>query len=419
MWRCLPLLSLMSCTPIAGPLVSPAEAGSKSTLAIPGLDKLCPTRVSGEGGGKFVVEQGFVEGAGATIPDARQRATETLIGRVCSGLSEVECASVRRHVGPWGDGYDDKKKKLACGSVSLDKSQIPDRKREAQELEVAMRALAVRVAEQSKGSPVLMEAPKWASGCSSGVVGQAVKTQMLVQLGKVEGITLARANQRATRLELSMAPGPAGVTVAAGLQAAGGAGVPLPGFSFPRALFNVPEDEKGECRGNAALGLSDGHRVGSSGLGVEVALDGVDGQACDGTQTALNVRVTEPSRVQLYSIAKDGRSYLVFDGEAQGESSPATFTLTAMPDDETLMAVAVPTGGNLGAPGAWDLVRTASGLCEVPRGIQVSDFPGAAAISTFTYRVVPGGTEGCKVDPSSAERLQQAHQALASAEPCR
>jgi hypothetical protein len=421
--RWFPLLAVVACAP--SPLTTSTDASAaapKSTLDIPGVEKLCPTRVPGEGGGNYWVMQAFTQGAGASIEASRRQATENLLQNACAGLSEVRCAAMRQHVQQWGDGYYDKRAKIACGSVTIDKKEARTWDQDISALETSMRTLAAGVVQKAGGKPVNVLAPKWASGCSAGTVGQAVRASFIERMGTIDGAKLAPENQKGagTVLKLSLSPGPQGVTVVAIMQNEGEIGVtPLPGFSFPRDLFNIPPDETGMCRGDAELGLVDGQRPGITGLHAELSLPGVVGQACEGQTVNAHVRVDKPSRVQIYSVAKDGRGYLIWDGDVEREGDSVPLTLTAMPDDETLLAVAAPRGGTLGIADGWRPDRYEYGFCEVSGGVKASMFPSAAALGSFTYRVVPGGTEGCSLDPSGAERLDQANDLLAKAPPCR
>jgi hypothetical protein len=154
-------------------------------------------------------------------------------------------------------------------------------------------------------------------------------------------------------------------------------------------------------------------------LHAEISLPGVVGQACEGQTVNAHVRVDKASRVQIYSVAKDGRGYLIWDGQVDKEADSVPLTLTAMPDDETLLAVAAPSGGNLGIAEGWRPDRYQYGVCEVGGGVKASIFPSAAALGSFTYRVVPGGTEGCSLDPAAAQRLDEANEVLSKVEACR
>jgi hypothetical protein len=285
-----------------------------------------------------------------------------------------------------------------------------------------MKTLAAGVVQKAGGKPVNVLAPKWASGCSAGTIGQAVRASFIERMGTIPGAILAPESQHGagTVLKMTLSPGPEGVTIVPTMQKEGDLGVtPLPGFSFARDLFNVPPDETGMCRGDAELGLVDGQRPGVTGLHAEISLPGVVGQACEGQTVHAHVHVDAPARVQIYSVAKDGRGYLIWDDEIASDGDTGDLTLTAMPDDETLLAVAVPKGGTLGVADGWRPTRYDQGMCEVSNGVKAGLFPSAAALGSFTYRVVPGGTEGCSVDPAAAQRLDDANTFLAGAQPCR
>ncbi|TVQ94733.1 MAG: hypothetical protein EA397_01105 [Deltaproteobacteria bacterium] len=404
------LLSVMLLGLIGCPSKKPPEA-SGSPSENPGvtekltvdLEALCPTAdVAG-----YQVRRGEASGvnAGEAIAAAREQALQSLGRHVCTGVSELRCAAILRHVKPWREGWFDPAGGWACASVSIDRRELDSLEQDAAVFESNLRNLAAAVAERTGRTPVQVKAPTWASGCSSGGVGQAISAGLFNQLASFPDVRLMPSEDRADRamrVSMELAPGRGGVALTAAIARPTESTVaPLPGFNFPLDLFEIDADERGQCRGDRELGLSNGERLGEGGLRVMVEVPGVDGEACEGQDVEPVVRVNRPADLQVYSVAKDGRSLLVwpppgFDSRVEGTLSLGTMTAIAQPQtgDERLVVVALPSGGR------WEKTDGWHGFCEVAGGLQPEYYPKSAAVGTATFTVNRSGTGDCPAVPN-------------------
>lgn len=388
------LLALLGCPPPVTTTTTivpiAADAGG------PDLEAMCPTKdVHG-----YTVHRSESAGtnAGLAIAAAREAATRGLLERACAGYGELRCAAAARHVKPWKEGYYDPSGQWACASVSLAAADLESLAADAAVLDSQLRTLAAAVADRAGTKPIAVIAPVWASGCSSGTIGQALSAGLFNQLATHPTVRLVEPEHAdgAQRLRMELAPGATGVTLSGFLQGADATMAPLPGFSFPLDLFVVAAGEDGTCRSDNALGLAHGERLGGGGLRVQVELPGVDGVICEGGTVGPIVRVNRPARVQIFSIAKDGRSLLVWpppggDPLVQREVMLGDMYLVAQPDsgDERLVAIAVPDGASLGTTDGW------TGFCEVAGGVGPELYPDEAAVSAATFTILPAGTGEC------------------------
>ena len=400
----LAFLALLGCRTGA---TAPPVTSVAADAAKPDLEAVCPTKdVYG-----YTVHRGESAGAnaGEAIAAARESATKGLLERACAGYGEVRCAATSRHVKPWKEGFYDPSGQWACASVSVAAADIESLAADAAVLDTQLRTLAAAVAERAGTKPIAVMAPTWASGCSSGTIGQALSGGLFNHLATHPAVRLVEpeAADGHQRLRMELAPGATGVTLSAFLQGTDGKLAPLPGFSFPLDLFVVDEGEDGTCRSDSSLGLAHGERLGAGGLRVRVELPGVDGVACEGGAVGPVVRVNRPARVQVFSIAKDGRSLLVWpppggDPLVQREVMLGDMFLVAQPEsgDERLVAVAVPDGASLGRTDGWH------GFCEVAGGVGPDLYPEDAAVSAATFTVLPSGAGECPA-VAGVERLRE------------
>jgi hypothetical protein len=391
----------LSCGPKQPPQPAPSPAAAPIVQKVD-IEAVCPTADVAN----FQVRRGDAKGAnaGEALAAARENAVEELKKAVCVGVSELRCAAVLRHVKPWREGYHDPAGGWACASVSVDRQELASLERDAAVFETQLRQLASTVAERVGKTPVQIKAPTWASGCSSGQVGQAISANLFNQLGAFPELRLVPSEDRADkahRVVMEIAPGARTAALAARLQRAGESTFsPLPGFDFPLDLFVIDANERGDCRSDNQLGLAQGQRLGAGGLRVDVEIPGVDGEACEGQQVEPIVRVNRPADLQVYSVAKTGRSLLVWpppgmSGRVQSQLSLGTMTAVAQPatGDERLLVVALPAGAKWTKTSGWH------GFCEVPGGVGPEFYPSDAAVGTATFTVYRAGTDGCAKVP--------------------
>jgi hypothetical protein len=412
--RAAPLVAVLvlSCGPKKAPQVGPVTPAAVVPVAAPvDMEQLCPTMDVGG----FQVRRGDASGptAGDAITAARENAVADLKAAVCAGVSDLRCAAVLRHVKPWKEGHFNPATGSACASVSVAQAELDTLARDAAVFETQLRTLAATIAERVKTTPVQIQAATWASGCSAGTVGQTVTASLFNQLAAFPDLRLVPSEDRADKahkIAIDLAPGSRAVALSARLQRAGESTFsPLPGFEFPLDLFVVDAGEVGACRSDAQLGLAQGQRLGAGGLRVDVEVPGVVGEACEGDQVEPIVRVNRAADLQVYSVAKTGRSLLVWpppgmSGRVESTLSLGTMTAVAQPEtgDERLVVVALPPGAKWGRTQGWH------GFCEVEGGIGAGFYPEDAAVGTATFTVYRAGTEGCPKVPGIERVRSQA-----------
>lgn len=395
--------SLFACGPTSTPIESPAAVAADAGAA---LEAACPTTdVPG-----WSVERGEATGAdaGEAIPRSRQAAAEGLMQRACVGWSDLRCAALERHLEPWKDGYFNPQTRYGCASVAVRKEDLDSLERDTAVLESHLRELAAAINTATAGAPIELEIPRWASGCSAGAVGDAVRTALQNQLASYPNVKLIvdgdPAPKGTVRLTTELTPGTTSVALTAWVRTAADATAkPLPGFEFPLDVFDIPTNELGACRTDADLGLVHGERLGAGGLRVRIDSPGLGADACEGTSIEPVVRVNRPSRVQVYSVAKGGRALLVWpppdvDDHVTTELPLGRLDLVAMPTegDERLVAVAIPDGAKFGP------LDGLHGFCELSGGLSPDSWPEDAAVGSLTFSVTPESTQGCPAAPQAA-----------------
>ena len=147
---------------------------------------------------------------------------------------------------------------------------------------------------------------------------------------------------------------------------------------------------------------------------VWVDLPGGRNTFCEGDSLTPIVRVSQPARVQVYAVLRDGTAHLVWPGPYRGddriEGTEELFsgTLVANPDagDESLVAVAVSLPGGFGVSRGW------TGYCHASDDFGEAFYPPGAAVHRVSYTVRPPGV-GCPVVDVS-----EAHGDLAAVPMC-
>jgi len=384
-------LALMSLLCSAAPWAAATEP--------PPADESCPT-VPPHG---YVVEIGHGHGNQTkAMNEARDRAMQRVIDKVCAGLSEARCNGIRRSIHPWEDGKYDPNRRSACAAVAFPREKLDELQREAEVLDQEVAALAAQVGSMQVDL-LRHEAPVWESNCAGGVVGDYLRTAFDGALGgsSVRLDRGERVHPTAARFHMVLAPGPDKVNVTGYLQRPGEAGwSTVKGPKFALDLFSVEAAEQGRCAADAQLGLRDGQRIGDGGLTAWIELPGGDNLYCEGEEIAPAIRVSAPSRVQVYSVQRNRTAHLVWPMEGDGiiEDELVLGGGVLLSDvgagDERLVAVALPAGSSLGPTDRW------RGYCKAAEDFGDSFYPSGAAVGTATYTVRPQGGSCPAVDVS-------------------
>ncbi len=353
----------------------------------------------------YRLERAYGSGPQAeALEQARSRARQAMLERVCAGYGELRCAAVQRHVSSWGDGswepVDRKGREgTACAAVVVEEAFLDQLGRDYTLFEASLAQLVVALRAQAGDTLLAVEPPTWESGCVAGAVGAAVAGELRSQLAGTRVVPEGQGDRTATAVISTLSPGAGGVRLNLSVRPADGAAVLLGGFTFPGDLFGDGADALGACRGDQDLGLSDGEKLGDGGLQVAVVVDTHDGVVCPGETLRPVLMVSQQARVQVYSVARDGSGYLVWlprgePGRVGELMDLGAFYAVETPDrgDERLVAVAVPAGGYFGKTEGW------TGFCALPGVFGPVLYPAGAAIGTASWRVLPAGLGGCAED---------------------
>jgi hypothetical protein len=392
---------------VIAPLLALA-AGAAPTPS--GPDPLCPAVPELPYGWRL--EWGMASGKNeaSAVTDAQESARQRLLGAACQGVGALRCAAAGRSVAPWGTATFDKKRQSACAAMVIKLDALQSFEQDLARLDQDLARLAQDSASATRGAPVRLDAPTWPSGCVAGDLGHALAAQLRNELARHD-VRLAAPDAVAAggTLALTLAPGGERVTVSATLRPpASSEEKPLPGFTFPLDLYGVSPSEVGRCVGRDRLGLEHMARPGSAGLSVSVTVPTDGGRMCEGTRATASVAVSQPARLQIWSVIHDGRAFLIgpdpglIPGGVLRPSTPApVLQLDALAleelGDEVLVVIATPEG----AP-----APAAQAPCRLDRPWSAAMLPSGAAVATQTWTVVPEGTRGCGSWEGAASRAE-------------
>jgi hypothetical protein len=379
--------------------------GALATPSAP--DPLCPTVPELPYGWRL--EWGMASGKNeaSAITDAQEAARQRLLGAACQGVGALRCAAAGRSVAPWGKPVFDKKRQSACAAMVIKLDALQSFEQDLLRLEQDLARLAQESAQAASGAPLRLQAPTWPSGCVAGDLGHALAAQLRNELARHDVRLMAPSTEPgAGTLMLTLAPGGERVTVSATLRPSSSPEErPLPGFTFPLDLYGVSPSEVGRCVGRDRLGL-EGLAKGSGGLTVSVSVPTDDGRLCEGTRATASVSVSQPARLQIWSVIHDGRAFLIgpdpglVPGGVLRAGGPVlhldALALEAL-GDEVLVVMALPEG----AP-----APTQQAPCRLDRPWSAAMIPPGAAVATQTWTVVPEGTRGCGSWEGEASRAE-------------
>jgi hypothetical protein len=345
----------------------------------------------------YQIHTGFASGEEtaaitAAVEDARMR---TLLS-VCSGKSPTRCEVLVRHVEAWKVPYWNPVTGRACAHAGVRRDYLDDDKGDQQRLASELSRLGADVAAKVGSAALWIEPPTFAqSGCHAGPVGSSMVAELKSALAAAGSVRLAAQAETATILRLTLDTRGTEVVVSGVLQEPGKSTlVPLVGFTVAEDLFEIGSNG-GDCRFDQELGLVAGQRQGSDGRTVRVKLPG-DGAYCEGDRIEPVLLVDRPSRVKVFSVARDGRAFVVWPPPGQEGKVEATASLgelelvrTADLGDEKLVAIAVPVGGSFGPSQTW------TAFCETPGPVTAASWAKSAAAGAATFVVQPSNAPAC------------------------
>jgi len=356
----------------------------------------------------YVLKVAWAEGRteAKALESARGMARAQLVEQLCTGYDELRCAAVKRHVRDWEDGHWEPPSKgrpgSACAAVTVERRYVDLVQHEFQAFDDELKMLAEEIRSRLGEATLVLDPPRWASGCNAGELGAALNSEIRRRL---RGVAVAKQGHRppdAQLLRLTITPGSESVGIDAtlgGIRA--GVETSLGGLRVAPDLLGIAADEVGYCAGDAATGGGD--RVGKDGLRVEALFDAPDGLACEGSQVPMSLFTSQPAQVWLFSVAPDGSALLIWssgNGDlVNGEFSLGSVDVVPYPGggDERLVAVALPPDQR------WLPVDEWNASCRVPGEMGALGRPDTAAVGSASYTVIRAGVQPCPettvVDP--------------------
>lgn len=377
-----------------------------------GLDKVYADNQALTG---FRFEPGYATGASEAeaLDAARESAKQALMDKLgCAGKpawADEYCDAIRMNVDPWSGNARQGRGRTweACATAALHEDHLKILSTAAAQLDLDMAVLASTVTSAAKGRTLAFMSPTWASGCAAGDEGATLVTSLRRSFGHLQDPpTLlvgggAELGPDARRLLLRLDEQRGKVVATASLvDPTSCTEQPVGSLTFPSVLLDIPDGSAGRCATDPLLGTT-ARGICAGPLAVEVDVPTRDGVLCPGEVLSPVVRVSQPARVQVFSVTADGTSTLIFpmDGASdlvQDELSLGAFDAVYEEGagEERLLAVAVPDGQ------AFGLTRSWKGWCQVPGSWRSDLVPGSAAIAASTYAVLAPGHGDCARGPA-------------------
>jgi len=371
----------------------------------------------------FVLEKAWASGSRAeALQAARDKARAILIDSATAGYDDLQRAAVIRNIRPWKDGlYIEPERKgepgSACAAVAIRKDLLNQIEGQYGAFADSLDTLAAGIREQAGDQPLVLQPPRWSSGCPSSELGQALAAQLKLRLvgteirktqvfqevvaadeGETEAPPKATQVAMFPELWLELAPRRTSVTLSAQLrEPSAQADRLLGGFEFPSSLFGIEPDERGVCHDEAVLGLERGRLVGADGLTVQVNFPTDDGVVCEGQKVPWGLATNMPAQVWLFSVAADGQAWFIWpvggaSGQVNGVVDLGTMDIARLPEggDERFVAVALPRGTTWGATQGWS-----SESCRLPVALDELTWPAGTAIGSEVFTVASAGQGDC------------------------
>ncbi len=357
---------------------------------------------------------------------AREDAVQTMLSMHAAGFGDAAREAVRRNTvevegaGTWLRG-------VACVPMALRSSYLDYYVDKGKEFDSQIHALVAALSRDAVGRSVLVLPPTQVGSGAVSQLSDTIRNLLLGQIDPNDNIHIVdNWVPDALELQIQLSTVKEDVTgfVTLGEQSIGG-------LQFPLGLFNLTPGEAN--RGIPPGNLSGGGepRRGTNGLKVYMAPPTPNGIACEGQVVDLVANTDRNARVRLYSVASDGRTYLLWPPDPRWVGVPAglgptadevprqlrlpgtTMVPTADGQAERLILVAVPAGGSLGAAERW------RGYCEVRGGFSEALVPAGAAVSSTSFLVRPAEATGCVLSEAiEQDRLASAQAIVDQAMPC-
>lgn len=353
------LLSLLVATiALAGPPEPPAPPPARDTCN----EYLAPP------GWKTVVEE--ADGPNA-VSLARGLAHDRLYGQFCgpdSRFGQNRCARIKERIEDWkGRVTSTFPKTKACATAAIPRRFLWELEEEDRLLSDGLDRLATDVLSLLGDQPsVQVRTPHWATGCSARGLGEGLQARLLSKMAAQGGGDLRIVPENVYEREtasLSMSLHQAGKGQLLAMVQLQLADEETPraveGLRFADDLLDYSPGDDRSCSPADTV-------PGSGPLRPRVTVVAAGGQLCEGEWIEPVVRVSNPARVQVYSVSAGGSALRIWPPPGQAglvteEESLGQGQLVLLDGhaDSRLVAVAVPEGHEFPETEDW------SGFCRV------------------------------------------------------
>ena len=357
----------------------------------PAVDQCAQEKVEG-----FQIRTGYASDtdSATAIRAAKLNARKNALDSLCAEVSDTRCARLGRHVEDAKPApFYNPSTTQACAHVGVNRKYLDLDQAEMAAFDAALKTLAKQVAEN--GALLVFRPPVWSqSGCNVGELGAAILSEIHSGLQRTGARVVNSDSADATVVQLRLTLKGDQISLTVGLEQPEQTGeLPLGGFSFSADLFDLGAG-LGDCRFDTELGLAQGVRDGDPG---RLRLDvGATGVFCEGDKIAPRMYTPKEAVVKVYSVSKDGASYLVWpppgqSGQVSGWTALDEMTLLLTPDlsDEKMVMVAVPVGKDFGPHEGF------SGFCQTSSPFSADSYADGASVVSASFKVLPFDASSC------------------------
>jgi hypothetical protein len=355
----------------------------------------------------------------AAREEARRHVTERLRAKVCGALvDKADCdAEMAQLLAPVERVFEDR---YACVVMGVEANRLGKQTaagRATQALQALGTALGASLREAGASGAVALDVVRTSAGCSA--VGLEGARQTVASALARAGVAVLAPDAPASQawsvaLEVTKV-GPQ-LQISARIEDPSD-----PSAQRSRAvgtLATFPQTAFGEVRLEKTCPANVKARSGAEGLTARLTLPT---QVCAGENFSAQLEVSQPARVQVWSVAPDGSAILVVPGlDASGAPVDGTWegkrplpagmaTPNLSPGDEMLVAVALPASSPVAA-------SAPSSFCRVPE-FDAKRLPQGAAVAVQSWRVLdePGR---CPAAEAARQLLEQASAQMQHAPIC-